>query len=80
MALANNHVHAAYQKIVDLQSEEVVAEETLAKIVNGDEVLEAYQFIEAASQLQLVPLRYLPQGDGTVARSRPSTSDQDFCS
>ena len=52
-ALANNRVHAAYQNIVDLQTEEVVAEETLARIITDDEEIEAYRFIEAASQLQL---------------------------
>jgi len=53
-ALSNNHIHAAYQNIVDLQTEEVVAEEALARIVNDDGQLEAHQFIEAASQLQLI--------------------------
>lgn len=52
-ALTNHHVHAAYQKIVDLQSGETVAEETLARIVTPAGILEANQFIEAASQLQL---------------------------
>jgi len=52
-ALANYRVHAAYQNIVDLQTEEIVAEETLARIVTEDEEIEAHRFIEAASQLQL---------------------------
>lgn len=52
-SLANDRVHAAYQNIVDLQTEEVVAEETLARIIIDDEEIEAFRFIEAASQLQL---------------------------
>lgn len=54
-ALANGHLRAAYQPIVDLRSGELVAEETLARIVDSHgEVLPAQDFIEAASQLQVL--------------------------
>ncbi len=54
-ALASERVRPAFQPIVELSSGRVVADEALARIVTPDgEVLEAYTFIEAASQLQLV--------------------------
>jgi diguanylate cyclase len=54
-ALACEQVVPAFQPIVELATGRVVADEALARIVLADgEVLEAFTFIEAACQLQLV--------------------------
>lgn len=54
-ALKTDRVRPVYQPIVDLASGAVVADESLARIVTADnELLEAREFIEAASQLQLI--------------------------
>ncbi|MDH5182886.1 MAG: bifunctional diguanylate cyclase/phosphodiesterase [Gammaproteobacteria bacterium] len=55
LALRENRVVPAYQPIVDLKTGEVVAEETLARMVDHDgKIIEAGHFIEAASQLHLL--------------------------
>lgn len=54
-ALKEGRVVPAFQPIVDLATREVVAEEALARLIAPDrQVLEAAQFIEAASRLQLL--------------------------
>ena len=54
-ALRENRIVPAYQPIVDLKSGEVVAEETLARMVDHEgKIIEAGHFIEAASQLHLL--------------------------
>lgn len=54
-ALREGRVVPAYQPIVDLKTGKVVAEETLARMVDRDgKLIEAGHFIEAASQLHLL--------------------------
>lgn len=54
-ALRENRIMAAYQPIVDLRSGEVVAEETLARLLTpAGEFVPAAHFIHAAHQLQLL--------------------------
>lgn len=54
-ALREQRIVAAYQPIVDLHSGEVVAEETLARLITPDgAIVPAGEFIEAAQQLQLL--------------------------
>jgi len=55
-ALDEERIVPAYEPIVELRSEEVVAEEALARMVDPatGELVPAAQFIEAASHLQLV--------------------------
>jgi len=54
-ALSDNRIVPAYQPIVDLATGKVVAEETLARMLSpGGELIDASQFIAAASQLQLL--------------------------
>jgi diguanylate cyclase (GGDEF)-like protein len=54
-ALGEGRILPAFQPIVELSTGKVVAEEALARLITADnEVLEANQFIEAASQLQLL--------------------------
>jgi len=78
-AFANDRVHAAYQNIVDLQTEEVVAEETLARIITDNEEIEAYRFIEAASQLQLTHKIDFELINHTITRmSKRRTSNQNI--
>jgi diguanylate cyclase (GGDEF)-like protein len=74
-ALNNGTLRPAYQKIVDLKSGEVVAEETLARIVTNDnDILDAHSFIEAASQLQLVHRIDYELISQTIRRSFPADS------
>ncbi|WP_096366807.1 putative bifunctional diguanylate cyclase/phosphodiesterase [Thiohalobacter thiocyanaticus] len=54
-ALRERRIVAAYQPIVDLATGEVVAEETLARLITPDgDIIPAGDFIEAAQQLQLL--------------------------
>ncbi len=54
-ALRDGRVRPVYQPIVDLATGEIVADEALARIVTpGGGLIEAHEFIEAASQLQLI--------------------------
>jgi diguanylate cyclase (GGDEF)-like protein len=54
-ALIENRIVAAYQPIVDLRTGEIVAEETLARLMTPlGEIIPAGHFIHAASQLQLM--------------------------
>lgn len=54
-ALREQRMIPAFQPIVDLKTGEVVAEETLARMRNEDgHLMEAGQFIEAASRLQII--------------------------
>ncbi|MDH5735778.1 MAG: diguanylate cyclase [Gammaproteobacteria bacterium] len=54
-ALRDNRIVPAYQKIVDIRTGEIVAEETRARLItpNG-QMIYANQFIDAAHQLQLL--------------------------
>lgn len=53
-ALREDRLMAAYQPIVDLRTGRKVAEEGLARIITTDEkVIDAYEFIDAASQFQM---------------------------
>ncbi len=54
-ALRDGRLRPVYQPIIDLATGEVVADEALARIVTAEgKLLEAHEFIEAASQLQLI--------------------------
>lgn len=53
-ALREKRVVSAYQPIIDIQSGEVFALEALARIKTEDSLMEATEFIQAASQLQLI--------------------------
>lgn len=54
-ALIDNRIVAAYQPIVDLRTGEIVAEETLARLMTPEgDIVPAAHFIHAASQLQLM--------------------------
>lgn len=54
-ALRDNRLRPVFQPIVDLATGAVVADEALARIVSTEgELMEAHEFIEAASQLQLI--------------------------
>ena len=56
-AIAAGRLRPAYQPIVDLQTRTCVAEESLARLIDEDGmVLEAGQFISAATELQLTHL------------------------
>ena len=63
-ALQNNKVIPAYQPIVDLKTQAVVAEEALARLVNAQgQLIPATDFIDAAEGLQLIQLI-----DATIAQ------------
>jgi EAL domain-containing protein (putative c-di-GMP-specific phosphodiesterase class I) len=54
-ALRDHRIRPAYQPIVDLNTGAIIGEEALARLVLPDgEVIEAREFMEAASQLQLL--------------------------
>lgn len=54
-AIEEGRIVPAYQPIVDLRTGEVIAEETLARLITTTgEIIPAAQFIEAAHQLQLL--------------------------
>ncbi|MBD3609811.1 MAG: EAL domain-containing protein [Gammaproteobacteria bacterium] len=54
-ALRDERVIPAFQPIVDIQTGEVVAEETLARIIDENgQIIDAGHFIEAASRLQII--------------------------
>jgi diguanylate cyclase (GGDEF)-like protein len=54
-ALRDHRIRPAYQPIVDLNTGAIIGEEALARLVLPDgDVIEAREFMEAASQLQLL--------------------------
>lgn len=56
-ALAENRIFPMYQPIVDLNSEKVIGNEALARMIQADgRVAEAHEFINAAENLNLIHL------------------------
>ncbi|MDH5765075.1 MAG: bifunctional diguanylate cyclase/phosphodiesterase [Gammaproteobacteria bacterium] len=54
-AIRENRIIPAYQKIIDLQTGQLVGEETFARLITpGGNLIHADQFIDAAHQLQLL--------------------------